>query len=390
MDKRAEFGQNEQGGLLGALNNTFSNPMFQRGAAMFSAASSGDDIGKGFMIGQQAVNAQEAQKLRRKQILEQIAAQKAAAASREQQLKATSDYRDRSLGLQRQRMDISRDANSLSRQKHQLSMNERKFKSAAGLADMIGGIADPERKNAMFEKLISSDPLIASRVQGMDVDDALSWIKAEAGVGGQDQSEVQQRHHQAIQYGIDPNSPEGRTYILTGKMSMPKAAQGKGDDDLAMNVSGGLDRLASIAATGPDARYTDSEFENSLGAIQGDDDGGWLTGLSRAWGALSFDKTSPTEIRTAVRGDTEALAAAIKPLIRKPGEGPWTDSDQKRLVAVVGDLSLSNDKQQFMRQLEAVRERIRSNFGINLPPIGTTSSEPSPKLPSGWSVRKID
>jgi hypothetical protein len=76
MDKRAEFGQSEQGGLLGALNNTFSNPMFQRGAAMFSAASSGDDIGKGFMMGQQAVSTQEAQKLRRKQILEQIAAQK--------------------------------------------------------------------------------------------------------------------------------------------------------------------------------------------------------------------------------------------------------------------------------------------------------------------------
>jgi hypothetical protein len=76
MDKKAEFGQSEQGGLLGALNNTFSNPMFQRGAAMFSAASSGEDIGKGFMMGQQAVNAEEAQKLRRKQILEQIAAQK--------------------------------------------------------------------------------------------------------------------------------------------------------------------------------------------------------------------------------------------------------------------------------------------------------------------------
>ena len=72
-------------------------------------------------------------------------------------------------------------------------------------------------------------------------------------------------------------------------------------------------------------------------------------------------------MRSNIRGTTEALAAAIKPLIRGPGEGVWTDADQARLVAVVGHLSQASTKEEFMRRLNSVRDRIQSNFNIEVP-----------------------
>jgi hypothetical protein len=72
-------------------------------------------------------------------------------------------------------------------------------------------------------------------------------------------------------------------------------------------------------------------------------------------------------VRNNIVGATEALAAAIKPLIRGPGEGVWTDADQARLVSIVGDLSQSSNKGEYQRRLNAVRDRIQANFGLDIP-----------------------
>jgi hypothetical protein len=103
--------------------------------------------------------------------------------------------------------------------------------------------------------------------------------------------------------------------------------------------------------------------------------------------------TSPSEVRSNIQGTTEALAAAIKPLIRAPGEGVWTDADQERLVAVVGDLAQSRDKTEFKRRLNAVRDRIKSNFALDVQfdalPGATGDAPVSEAAPSGQSVPQV-
>src|SRR5262249_60720949 len=97
-------------------------------------------------------------------------------------------------------------------------------------------------------------------------------------------------------------------------------------------------------------------------------------------------EAAPAEVRRAISGATETLSAVIKPLIRKPGEGAWSDADQAKLSAIVGNLLQVNDMAQFHRELENVRLRINSNFGINLPPISRGAG--ASKAPSGnytWS-----
>lgn len=151
------------------------------------------------------------------------------------------------------------------------------------------------------------------------------------------------------------------------------SAAKRANPELQRNISAGLERLAAIPEEFDGDSPTGGTFSSAVGAFQGDDKS-WVMGpLSRAWGSVaSFalrEKGSPTEVRARIAGDTEALAAAIKPLIRAPGEGPWTDADQARLVAVVGDLATSANADEYRRRLEGVRQRVRANFGIELSPI---------------------
>lgn len=149
------------------------------------------------------------------------------------------------------------------------------------------------------------------------------------------------------------------------------------------NISGGLSQLAGI----PD-QYGGS-FTSAVGPIRGDDNS-LFAPLARTWGAITNaipyagGVASPTEVRTRIKADTEALASAIKPLIRAPGEGAWTDQDQARLVAVVGDLTTASTPDEYGRRLEDVRQRVRSNFGIDVPPI----QRPGGKQPDAGQTQK--
>lgn len=150
------------------------------------------------------------------------------------------------------------------------------------------------------------------------------------------------------------------------------------------NISQGLTRLSTVPQ-----EYGGS-FTSAVGPIRGDDQS-WMAPLARVWGSITSSvpfvggDASPTEVRTRIKADSEALAAAIKPLIRAPGEGAWTDQDQARLVAVVGDLTTARDAAEYQRRLEDVRQRVRSNFNIEVPPIG--AGAPS-GTSAGGEVRK--
>lgn len=175
--------------------------------------------------------------------------------------------------------------------------------------------------------------------------------------------------------GIDPNSAEGMIYQANGKLpeSAAKEIIGRQQKGKAgPQVARGLENLNKMADT-----YDEVSLESAIGPWQGadPDQTGLLSapvaniarGLGEAWNVIRGGKDNLSEIRSNIRGTTEALAAAIKPLIRGPGEGVWTDADQARLVSIVGDLAQASTKEEFKRRLNAVRDRITSNFNIDVP-----------------------
>lgn len=173
--------------------------------------------------------------------------------------------------------------------------------------------------------------------------------------------------------GIDPNSAEGKAFLLSGKLpaaAYQNLAQEQRKNQTAPKIAEGLQNLNRMTD-----QYNDASFTNALGPIQGSTPDSLLGAIpvniarlfGEAWNSAEGGNASPNEVRNNVVGATEALAAAIKPLIRGAGEGVWTDADQARLVSIVGDLSQARNKREYQRRLNAVRDRIQSNFGLEIP-----------------------
>lgn len=173
--------------------------------------------------------------------------------------------------------------------------------------------------------------------------------------------------------GVKPESAEGRFFLANGKL--PQAAyqtMATGDrrQESSSKIGEGLKNLGNMAVT-----YDKESFENAVGPYQGATPDGLAGAIpinaARLKGEIANwwngGQTAPSEIRSNIQGSVEALAAAIKPLIRAPGEGVWTDADQARLVSVVGDLAQASDKEEFVRRLQAVQSRVKSNFGLEVP-----------------------
>jgi hypothetical protein len=138
---------------------------------------------------------------------------------------------------------------------------------------------------------------------------------------------------------------------------------GGSEGELATKISGTLNELATIPQ-----RY--DSFQDAVGSFQGGDIP-VVSQAARIGGSIAsaFSKTSPSEVRRSIDGTSETLAATIKGLIRKPGEGSWTDADQKRLDYIVGDLKKANNVAEYNRGLEEVRRRVEASFNIKLPPL---------------------
>lgn len=209
----------------------------------------------------------------------------------------------------------------------------------------------------------------------------------------------QKREEVLARYGVDPKSPEGQMYVFNGKLPAKSYDQDVQRDKRATaggNISQGLTNLNKLTET-----YNDAAFENAVGPLQGSTPDN-LAGkaaivLPRLGGEIanmfSDANATPNEVRNNIVGSTEALAAAIKPLIRGAGEGVWTDADQARLVAIVGDLSQSSNKAEYKRRLNAVRDRIKANFGLDVDfDAGGKSAAPqasgmaSPKSPEDYAA----
>lgn len=173
---------------------------------------------------------------------------------------------------------------------------------------------------------------------------------------------------------IEPESAEGIAFLANGKLpaaTIQQRVQQERRAATSPNIAAGLQNLNKMADD-----YDDASFSNAVGPFQGatPSDDGMLTAsfanIARGFGEVANmvegGKTAPSEVRSNIIGATETLAAAIKPLIRAPGEGVWTDQDQARLVSIVGDLAQARDKQEYRRRLNAVRDRIKSNFNLDI------------------------
>jgi hypothetical protein len=181
------------------------------------------------------------------------------------------------------------------------------------------------------------------------------------------------RMGQLEKLGLDPESAEGIAFLANGKLPasvIDRRIQDERRAATAPNIAAGLQNLNKMAD-----QYDDPSFENAVGPIQGaPPDGGLLTApfanIARGFGEVmnmaKGGNANPSEVRSNIQGSTESLAAAIKPLIRAPGEGVWTDADQARLVAVVGDLAQARNKEEYRRRLNAVRDRVKSNFNLDI------------------------
>ena len=176
-------------------------------------------------------------------------------------------------------------------------------------------------------------------------------------------------------------------FIATGDLN-PKylgdqtAGGGKG-----ANIIAGLNQLARVPTD-----YGRDPLERSIGPLQGGDTY-ILSPIARTFGSLMNwvwgGDHNTTEIRSRIAGDVEALSATLKPLIRKPGEGPWTDADQRRLVSVVGDLAQARTVEEYRRALENVRQRVMANFGIRLPEIAVPTSTPTASNPPPRAIEAL-
>jgi hypothetical protein len=198
------------------------------------------------------------------------------------------------------------------------------------------------------------------------------------------------RNPQAVQFGLQlyrdmlrrpPGSGEydllnagGTVYRYNKRTGAVDLVPGSGAGGGAANIAGGINELATIPGRyGGDAGV----FGSAVGPFQGDPSFNYGLGpLSRVWGSITSNfaggtnaQAPPAEVRRAVEGATATLAQTLKPLIRKPGEGTWSDRDQAVLDSIVGNLTQARNVEQYMRELENVRQRIMSNFGVQLPPI---------------------
>jgi hypothetical protein len=234
-----------------------------------------------------------------------------------------------------------------------------------------------KKKHGMTDEqalAVASNPAaLLPYLKPVDRKEQLEIQKLEQEVSGGGRSA--KRLEELEKLGIDPNSAEGIIYQANGKLPESASKEILGRQQKAKagpQVAAGLKNLNDMIEG-----YDETSLESAIGPWQGadPDQTGLLSapvanvarGLGEAWNFIRGGENNLSEIRSNIRGTTEALAAAIKPLIRGPGEGVWTDADQARLVSIVGDLSQASDKQEFKRRLNAVRDRITSNFGIEVP-----------------------
>jgi hypothetical protein len=322
--------------------------------------------------------------------------------------------REAAMAAERMRMQQEQHAESMDMRGQQIRLERERFgltkkqfdekrkqlgaQRAGRLALAILNDSDQARAAANWQKMVQASPQFAEQLQryGQDPSDWRSgarFIAAEAGMLPEeqaDQRKVMEVNGRLVRVGssglgevvYEPpetkQAPKQDKLYTVGKTLVDREGKVIYDGNQSTQaaeqagIQGGIDQLAAVPQD-----Y--KGLENAIGTFQGDDSGYFLAPISRVFGSIAAGlegADSPSQIRRKIRGDTEALATAIKPLIRKPGEGTWTDADQARLVSIVGDLQLANTKEEYLKGVNDVVRRLNANFNLNLKPVETQPSRP--------------
>ena len=320
--------------------------------------------------------------------------------------RAIDDYQNAARGAEQETYNRRQNAEIMGMRRQEFAGQQQdradrrralRVQQLAGLAQMVDSVQDPQQRAAQWNTLLQSDPRLGRSLpeQYRDPINGPKFLIAEAR-GYQDplqrqqqeaqlqltqaqiaranrgpEYEIAQREQLAQRYGLQPGTPAYQQYVMTGNLNPNLVKQAESRDDIGGKIAGGIDRLAQVPQD-----FDSTTLNTAIGPLQGDPTsylGTVARGLGATWNGIvdlfGGGRGSTTEVRNRIAGDTEALAASIKPLIRAPGEGVWTDADQARLVAVVGNLATARDAAEYYRALEGVRQRVEANFGIQLPPI---------------------
>lgn len=176
----------------------------------------------------------------------------------------------------------------------------------------------------------------------------------------------------------DPAAPGGKRAVPIGGTT-----PGAVDQQTQSNITGGIDYLGSLPKRyGGDA----GSFGSAVGPVQGSDSSlnpvvVTARALGNVWQTVrnlgaSGSEAWPSEVRRQIEAGTDTLAASIKPLIRKPGEGTWSDADQAKLNAIVGNLRQADGEVAYNRELGQLIKRLNANFGLSLPPLPGQANAP--------------
>lgn len=188
--------------------------------------------------------------------------------------------------------------------------------------------------------------------------------------------------------------------VFETKKSAEARASVATSNEAGPGIVGGLNRLMQVPA-----EYGDQALVRAIGPWSGAEPtpaGGIMGALTSAGSILprlrgesiaAFEGgAAPTEVRNRIAGDLQTLAAAIKPLIRKTGEGPWTDADQRKLENIIGNPATARTREEYERAIEGVRERLIANFpGMKLPELSRNQSRsPSAPVTAEEDVRALE
>jgi hypothetical protein len=100
----------------------------------------------------------------------------------------------------------------------------------------------------------------------------------------------------------------------------------------------------------------------------------------------------PTPKMQRFEAQAKALAVLLKPLIRNPGEGTWTDADQKLLDRLVPTRFTSDTDN--VERIETAKRFLMGKFakhggGARRVPVQEEEAKPE-ALPDGWSIEEED
>lgn len=159
----------------------------------------------------------------------------------------------------------------------------------------------------------------------------------------------------------------------------------------AAQLAGGLNELAQLPGN-----FNQGDFERAIGpwAATSPDSGTWGSTVgavlnyipqqaARAAGELDAainGGTAPTEVRDRIEAKLKNIAAVMKPLIRAPGEGAWSDKDQANLEGQLGNLARARSLDEYNRRLGDIKNSMEQIFGM--PMKGVNIPEQAPPVMS--------